>query len=1145
MTGQKLLVANRGEIAIRIFRSAADLGMGSIAIYPADDSASLHVEKADAAIALPGRGVAAYLDGAAILRVAQEAGATAIHPGYGFLSENASFARACAEAGVTFVGPTPAILELFGDKHRARQLARSVGVPTLPGTAAPTTLDEARAFMAELGAELGAKPGAGLGSDAAVMVKAVAGGGGRGMRPVLAIGELEEAFTRCRSEATAAFGSGDLYVEQLVRRARHIEVQVIGDGTEVTHLWERDCSLQRQRQKLVEFAPAPNLDAGVRRRLLEAALTLARAAHYSSLGTFEFLVDGTSGAFFFIEANPRLQVEHTVTEAVTGLDLVELQLRLAGGATLAELGLVGDAGPSSAKVAPRGMAMQLRINVETMQADGAARPGGGILRTFEPPSGPDIRVDGYGYTGYATNPAYDSLLAKLIVLARSGRVEDVTAKGYRALCEFNIAGVPTNIAFLQAMLLDEEVRAGTLSTGFVEAHAPALIAKGAAAHPRRYAAAKEDKRGARAGAKVDAVDPLAVLAYGQARRDQGREGLEASAGPVGAEDLPDGTIAVRTPMQGTVISIALAVGDAVPAGAEVAVMEAMKMEHVIKVDAGGIVRAVHAEPGETLWEGQLLLTLEPSEVVAEAGGGAEELDLDAIRPDLAEVLARRALTRDDKRPDAVERRRATNHRTARENVDDLLDPGTFVEYGPLIIAAQRHRRSMDDLLARSPADGLIAGVGRVNGQTFAAPATGVAVLAYDYTVFAGTQGVHNHWKTDKILDIAEDGRMPLVLFAEGGGGRPGDDDYGGFIQFDTFHHFGQLSALVPLIGIVSGRCFAGNASLLGCCDVIIATAETTLGMGGPAMVEGGGLGVFAPEEIGPMPVQTKNGVVDILVADEAEAVAVAKRYLAYFQGPLKEWTAPDQRRMRHIVPENRLRSYEVRDVIATLADEGSVLELRRDFGRTLVTALIRLEGRTVGVMANDPKHLSGAVDSDGSDKGARFMQLCDSYDFPVVNLCDTPGIMVGPEAEKTALVRHAARMFLTSCNMTVPYFTIVLRKAYGLGQSAMAGGNYRAPYFYVSWPTGEFAPMGIEGQVKLGFRAELAAIEDPAERLKFFEAKVAKAYENGKALHRSTNFMIDDVIDPAETRTWVTNMLAAIRPAPPRAGKKRPNIDAW
>ena len=1126
MNGQKLLVANRGEIAIRIFRTAADLGMGSVAVAPADDQASLHVSKADAAVVLPGRGATAYLDASAMLQAARETGATAIHPGYGFLSENAAFAAACAEAGIVFVGPSPESLQLFGDKHKARALAETLGVPILPGLAAPTTVEDAQTFMA------------GLGADGAVMVKAVAGGGGRGMRPVYAASELASAFARCQSEAASAFGSSDLYVEQLIRRARHIEVQVIGDGIEVAHLWERDCSLQRQRQKLIEFAPALNLDAGVRNRLLEAALTLARAANYSSLGTFEFLVDRDSNSFFFIEANPRLQVEHTVTEEVTGLNLVALQLRLADGAKLADVGLSGGAGPE-----PRGMAMQLRINTETMQPDGSAKPGGGRLTSFEPPSGAGVRVDSYGYAGYTTNPSYDSLLAKLIVHASSGRVEDVTAKGYRALSEFQIEGAPTNIAFLQTLLQDDATRAGDFDTTYVEANAVRLAATGADAHPRRYPAPKQADTGraGRAGVKVDAADPLSVLSYGQSQSATRRQGEE----PAAAVEAPDGMIAVETPLQGTVVALTVAVGDPVPLGAEVAIMEAMKMEHVVTSKASGVVRAIHVEPGDALWEGQLLMTIEPSEVSSALQDAGAEIDLDAIRPDLEEVLDRRALTRDANRPNAVARRRKTNHRTARENVDDLVDPGTFVEYGPLVIAAQRRRRDFDDLLTRSPADGLIAGVGRVNSDRFDATAASVALMAYDYTVFAGTQGVHNHWKTDKMINISEDGRMPFVLFAEGGGGRPGDDDYNGFIGFDTFHRFGQLSGLVPVIGIVAGRCFAGNASLLGCCDVIIATADSNIGMGGPAMVEGGGLGVFAPEDIGPIDVQTQNGVVDIAVENEAEAVAVAKKYLGYFQGPLKDWTAPDQRRMRHIVPENRLRVYEVRDVIQTLADEGSVLELRRDFGRTMVTALMRIEGRPVGVIANDPKHVGGAVDSDGSDKGARFMQLCDAFDIPIVNLCDTPGIMVGPEAEKTALVRHAARMFLTSSNMTVPYFTIVLRKAYGLGQSAMAGGNYKAPYFYVSWPTGEFAPMGIEGQVKLGYRAELAAIEDSGERRAFYEKMVANGYETGKALNRSTNYTVDDVIDPAETRTWVASLLTAIRPPPPRAGKKRPMIDAW
>jgi acetyl/propionyl-CoA carboxylase alpha subunit len=884
MTGQKLLVANRGEIAIRIFRSAADLGVSSIAIYPADDSASLHVEKADAAIVLPGRGVAAYLDGVAILRVAREAGATAIHPGYGFLSENAAFARACAEAGITFVGPTPETLDLFGDKHRARQFAHEVGVPTLPGTEAPTTPEKARAFME------------GLGAGAAVMVKAVAGGGGRGMRPVLTVGDLEEAFARCRSEATAAFGSGDLYVEQLVRQARHIEVQVIGDGAGVAHLLERDCSLQRQRQKLVEFAPAPNLDAQVRQQLLDAALMMAGAANYRSLGTFEFLVDSINGAFYFIEANPRLQVEHTVTEAVTGLDLVELQLRLAGGATLAELGLAKGAG-----LAPRGMAMQLRINVETMQPDGTAKPGGGVLSTFEPPSGPDIRVDGYGYAGYATNPAYDSLLAKLIVFARSGSVDDVTGKGYRALCEFNVAGAPTNIAFLQALLSDKHVRAGNFDTGFVAANAPGLLAVDAAAHPRLYATVKDDgRRGARAGAKVDATDPLSVLTYGQSTSGQPVPG----AGPAAGGSLQDGMIGVRTPMQGTVISVAVSIGDAVPLGVEVAVMEAMKMEHVIKATASGIVRAIHVEPGETLWEDQLLLSLEPSEIAVVASGGAEEVDLDHVRPDLAEYA--RASRPDARREAAGVGQAPTAHDQPADGARESRRPGrsgnSFVEYGPFAIAstATRGGRSTTCSTRRRRPTGSMTGVGRVNGSYVRRARA--QRRRRDGALRLHGAGRHPGQEQPTLEDrqdprdrreagasrwccLHRRRRRPAGRYRRAVGGR--------------LHHSSTLSYLRTAerrsrrsIGIVSGRCFAGNAvaaRLLRRGDRDGRT--TTLGMGGPAMIEGGNLGVFSPEESRTHE-RCRCATVSstLLVADEAEAIAVAKRYLAYFQGALTEWT---------------------------------------------------------------------------------------------------------------------------------------------------------------------------------------------------------------------------------------------------------------
>ncbi|HVR30401.1 MAG TPA: carboxyl transferase domain-containing protein, partial [Thermoanaerobaculia bacterium] len=396
------------------------------------------------------------------------------------------------------------------------------------------------------------------------------------------------------------------------------------------------------------------------------------------------------------------------------------------------------------------------------------------------------------------------------------------------------------------------------------------------------------------------------------------------------------------------------------------------------------------------------------------------------------------------------------------------------------------------------------------------------------------------------FELAHRLRLPVVFFTEGGGGRPGDTDFPGVAGLHTmaFHLFGKLSGWVPLVGINSGRCFAGNAALLGCCDVVIATANSSIGMGGPAMIEGGGLGVFRPEEVGPMSVQVPNGVVDLPVAEEAEAVAVAKRYLSYFQGPLEEWECADQRTLRAAIPENRLRIYDVRRVIETLADTGSVLELRRHYGLGMVTALARLEGRPIGIVANNPAHLAGAITSEGADKASRFLQLCDAYDLPVLFLCDTPGIMVGPEIEKTALVRHCCRMFVVGASMTVPYFTIVLRKSYGLGAQAMAGGSFKAPVFAVSWPTGEFGGMGLEGSVKLGYRKELEAVEDPAARKALYDQMVAAAYAHGKALNAATYYEIDDVIDPADSRRWLGRALAASRP-PPRTEKKRPCVDTW
>jgi acetyl-CoA carboxylase carboxyltransferase component len=598
---------------------------------------------------------------------------------------------------------------------------------------------------------------------------------------------------------------------------------------------------------------------------------------------------------------------------------------------------------------------------------------------------------------------------------------------------------------------------------------------------------------------------------------------------------------VRAPMQATVVSVDVHEGEVVRGGQQLFVLESMKMEHVVTAERAGVVMTVPVAVGQTVMPGDALATMDAGEAGAVPDAEAPAaVDLDRLRADLGEVLERHDVGLDHRRPDAVARRHGSGRRTARENVADLVDDGSFVEYAPLVIAGQRRRRSLQELIERTPADGLVGGIGTVDGHP-------VVAMSYDYTVLAGTQGMWNHEKKDRLFEVAERLRLPVVFFTEGGGGRPGDTDGASVAGLDVlaFHLFARLSGLVPLIGITTGYCFAGNAALLGCCDVIIATNGSNIGMGGPAMIEGGGLGSYDPTAIGPVDVQVTNGVVDVLVSDEADAVGVAKQYLSYFRNGVEAWSCVDQRTLRHLVPENRVRAYDVRTVIDAMCDTGSVLELRRGFGEGIITALTRIEGRTVGIVANNPAHLGGAIDALAADKAARFMVCCDAFDLPIVFLCDTPGFMVGPDSEAAGAVRHMARMFLTGANVTVPFGTVVLRKGYGLGAQAMAGGSFKAPLFCVAWPTGEFGGMNLEGAVRLGQRRELDAIADPEERERAYQAMVERMYEHGKAVNMATYFEIDDVIDPADTRRWITTMLASAASPAPREGKKRPNLDSW
>ena len=584
-------------------------------------------------------------------------------------------------------------------------------------------------------------------------------------------------------------------------------------------------------------------------------------------------------------------------------------------------------------------------------------------------------------------------------------------------------------------------------------------------------------------------------------------------------------ISVTAPMQAVVHSVNVAAGDAVTAGQEVAVLEAMKMQHGLVSPVAGTVKAVKFSVGEVVEEGNLVVSVEAGAVAqaaAEEDKGAD--DPDHIRADLAEFQARIARTQDANRQAKIDKRHNLGYRTARENIADICDAGSFIEYGQMTVAAQRQRRELDDLIDNTPADGLVAGFGSINGDMFDEDASRAAVLAYDYTVLAGTQGLFNHKKTDRVLEIATEWQAPMVFYTEGGGGRPGDTDAGkisgGGLDVMTFATWAKASGSAPRIAINNGYCFAGNAVLFGCADVTIATKSSYIGMGGPAMIEGGGLGSVAPTEVGPMDIQTENGVVDLLAEDEVEATAMAKQLLGYFQGRISEYSCADQRALRQIIPEDRKRAYDMRTAIEGVADTGSFLELRRAYGKGMITGFMRIEGRPFGLIANNPAHLGGAIDAEAAEKAGRFVQLCDAFQLPIVSFCDTPGFMVGPEHEKFATVRRASNMLVAGASISVPVFMLVLRKGYGLGAQAMGMGSLHVPQMTMAWPTGEFGPMGLEGAVRLGYSKEIAAAggEGTAQGDALFNKLLDAMIANGKALNAAMYHEIDAVIDPMDTR---------------------------
>ncbi|HEX3588143.1 MAG TPA: carboxyl transferase domain-containing protein [Pseudonocardiaceae bacterium] len=1033
-----LLIANRGEIAVRILRAARESGLRTVAVAPADDEGSLHVLRAGEFHRLPGAGVAAYLDGSAILAAARATGCGLIHPGYGLLSENAAFARACAAEGVTFVGPSPDVLDLFGDKTAARAFARQADVPVIPGTDGPTTLAQARTFAEAHGP---------------VMVKAVAGGGGRGMRVVGTLSELDEAFERCAGEAVQAFGNGDLYVEALVPSARHIEVQIVADGTgAVQHLWERDCSIQRRHQKLVEIAPSPALDSALRDRLLMAAVRLAAAARYTGVGTVEFLVSGDD--FWFLEVNPRLQVEHTVTEEITGVDLVRTQLKIALGI---DIGFAAT---------PRGtgFAVQTRVNLETLDADGTTHPHAGTLTAFTPPSGPGVRVDTYGYTGYRTSPRYDSLLAK--VIARGDDALAAVGRAQAALAEFQIDGVPTNIPVLRAILRHPDVAAGRAGTSFVADHA----AEFAAPHT--------------------AVEPVAV----------------------------DGLVVVSAPMDGTVASVDVAEGDVVGPGARLAVLEAMKMEHVVRADRGGVVRSVAVGKADTVAEGAALVYFVPDD--AASAVSKDEADHDVWAPEVEEIRRRRSRAYDMGGPDKIARQHATRRFTVRERIALLADPESFREIGVLTGFAEYD--AAGGLTSILPAN-FVAGTARIDGRQ-------VVLGADDFTVRGGSGDAAIHAKQVYAEQYAREMRLPVVRLLDGasGGGSVKMAQEAGFTYVPVNPAWDAVVdnlSLVPVVAACLGPTVGLGAARLVMSHLAVLVAGTgQLFTAGPPVVRGATGEDLTKEELGGVDVHRSNGAVERFAATEEEAFDILRRFLSYLPGsvfelpPVVEYADPVDQRLLGAVPRDRRVPYRIEPILDAIFDEGSVFRYA-EYGGSMVTALARLAGHPVGVLATDP--FRGATMSvEGAQAVTRLVDLCETFHLPVVSLTDQAGMTIGAAAERRATIRHGARAIAAVYQARVPQAELILRRVYGVGGAGIVN-RHRASRTW-AWPSADWGSLPVEGGVEAAFRAQLAASADPEADIARLRAQLAAI---ASPFRTAEHFGVQDLIDPRVSRTllceWV------------------------
>ncbi|MFU8815805.1 MAG: carboxyl transferase domain-containing protein [Pseudomonadales bacterium] len=1117
---KRVFISNRGEIAIRIARAASALGMESVGVYAAVDALSLHTRLVTHSRQIGAGGdaadaVAAYLDIEALVRSAVDSGCDCVHPGYGFLAENAHFAERCAAAGLTFIGPPPAVLALFGDKVRARALAQSLDIPVVAGSDRP--LASAR-DAATLAAEIGYP----------VMLKAAAGGGGRGMRAVHAAAQMAEAFERCHGEAQAAFGDGALFLERLISRPRHIEVQIVADAHgNVVHLHERDCSVQLRNQKVVEIAPAPGLDPALRERILADALKLAHAAEYVNAGTVEFLVLPESGEHFFIEANARIQVEHTVTEQITGIDLVEAQFHLAAGSSLAALGM----GEQMAVGAPRGFAVQARVVAQ----------GTGTLSAYREPSGPGVRVDGCGYVGYTPPPQFDPLLAKLICTSTSA-ASFVSAldRTLRALDEFHIAGLPTNLAQLRAILRHPEVRAGDARTSLLTENASL----------QGEAAAIQD---------AATSGPLTLLAQqlGATRP------APATASNKPQADAPtlqvaDHHEAVPCPMAGAVVEVVVREGDAVAAGDTLLIISAMKMETAVTAPRAGVVAALQPlQEGDAVVAGQIVAAIAADDGAA-AGDQAADRNANGSQPwapVLAQIATLQQLAAARLAPGSddpgVVRQRSRGKLTCRERIDLLLDDGSFREVGSVAGFASHDEHGQ--VVEFTPANH-VGGWGRIDNRT-------AVVCADDFTSRGGHADGAIGAKSLYLDRLSMELRVPSVRLLDGssGGGsvaamvpqqkQAGESSAqessgaikagrprvaGGGGSFLPGHlgssYYTEQLATVPVVNVLLGSVVGIGAAkaVLGHFSVMVRDIAQLFVAGPPVVSHAMGYEI-TKEDLGGWHIHCTNGSVDNLAESEEEAVAMTQRFLSYLPSsvfeappvlPPRPDDPPDRRdeELAGIIPRKRTTTFDVRRAIRLMADADSFFEIGSQWGTDQVTGFVRFNGHPLGVIASDSRHVNGgALTADGCSKLTRHLDLCDLFHLPILNLVDNPGFAVGLEHERAGTIRRGGEWMVAFAQVSVPIFSVLMRRSFGV-----AGNNYATPRVQPSvrvvWPAADVGGIPPEGGIEAAYKRQLAEAADPAALRAELMARIESARGPLGPLSR---FQIEEMIDPRDTRRMI------------------------